>query len=241
MFSVAFLNELRRSEWESIIDLLPPSCRVLEVGAGTGQQAALMAATGFEVSAIDLAASNYAGHRIFPVVDYDGSTFPFNDGTFDVVFSSNVLEHVVDLEILHRESKRVLRPGGICIHVIPTHSWRFWTSLTTVPALLEAVWLSVQNPTRKAFRQLVHQGYVMLRQPRHGERGNALTELWTFNPKWWRHHFLQNEFEILAERNVGLFYTGESALGPHLSLSKRRWLAGFLGSACYVFKLSPRS
>ncbi|HEX8030565.1 MAG TPA: class I SAM-dependent methyltransferase, partial [Vicinamibacterales bacterium] len=39
-------------------------------------------------------------------------------GSIDTVFSSNVLEHVsaVDLAPLHREMRRLLRPGGLAVH-----------------------------------------------------------------------------------------------------------------------------
>lgn len=43
---------------------------------------------------------------------YDGVHMPFEDGTFDVVWSSDVLEHVRRPERTLSESFRVLRPGG---------------------------------------------------------------------------------------------------------------------------------
>lgn len=41
---------------------------------------------------------------------------PFPDGTFDLVASSAVLEHVRNLEAMARETARVLRPGGWARH-----------------------------------------------------------------------------------------------------------------------------
>ena len=43
----------------------------------------------------------------------DGYVLPFRDDAFDLVFSSNVLEHVNDPEAFIRESIRVAKPGGI--------------------------------------------------------------------------------------------------------------------------------
>ena len=43
----------------------------------------------------------------------DGHVLPFASDTFDVVFSSNVLEHVADPERFIKESIRVTKPGGI--------------------------------------------------------------------------------------------------------------------------------
>ena len=39
-------------------------------------------------------------------------TLPFNDGTFDTVISSDVIEHLPDPMLAFKEMARVLRPGG---------------------------------------------------------------------------------------------------------------------------------
>lgn len=38
---------------------------------------------------------------------------PFEEGTFDVVYSQSVLEHVADYQAVLAEMRRVLRPGGL--------------------------------------------------------------------------------------------------------------------------------
>jgi len=49
---------------------------------------------------------------------YDGGRMPYGDATFDVVWSSDVLEHVRDPEQTIRECARVLRPGGSLAAII---------------------------------------------------------------------------------------------------------------------------
>jgi 2-polyprenyl-3-methyl-5-hydroxy-6-metoxy-1,4-benzoquinol methylase len=66
----------------------------LEFGAGTGKQALELQRRGFRVTAIEMLTSNYAEHRVFPILDYDGATIPLADASVDVVYSSNVLEHI---------------------------------------------------------------------------------------------------------------------------------------------------
>src|SRR5262245_3274993 len=46
-------------------------------------------------------------------------SIPFPDGTFDLVYSSNVLEHVMELDPVFRECARVLKPDGLAVHVYP--------------------------------------------------------------------------------------------------------------------------
>jgi len=45
---------------------------------------------------------------------------PFEDSAFDFVFSNSVLEHVQDLSGALTEIRRVLRPGGVSLHLLPS-------------------------------------------------------------------------------------------------------------------------
>ena len=130
MFSIEFLHIIRRHEIAFLKRHLPTGVRILEIGGGTGFQAKLLAEHGYDVESIDIPQSNYAEERVFPVLDYDGATIPFPDDSFDVVFSSNVLEHIRDRVRLYAEIDRVLKPGGYGLHAMPTGVWRFWTITT---------------------------------------------------------------------------------------------------------------
>jgi SAM-dependent methyltransferase len=48
-----------------------------------------------------------------------GEEIPYPDGTFDLVFSDNVLEHLERPEEVFREVRRVLRDGGVFITKTP--------------------------------------------------------------------------------------------------------------------------
>ncbi len=53
-----------------------------------------------------------------------GENLPYEDNFFDLVYSSNVIEHVQDPEAVFSEALRVLRPGGYIFFVIPNYgSW----------------------------------------------------------------------------------------------------------------------
>lgn len=228
MFSVEHLNDIRMLELESVLPHLPKQGRVLEIGAGTGRQALALSERGLEVSAIDIPSSDYVEHRVFPVQDYDGATIPFEDGEFDVVYSSNTLEHVGDLARMHSEIARVLKPGGKSIHLMPSHGWRAWTTLASP---VSAIQCAVRGRLLMAAKIL---GSAVLLRP-HGERGNAISEMRLFRPGWWQRNFEQNGFTIVECKPVEFFYTGCMVLGKHMTFARRRALSRILGSASYLF------
>ncbi len=131
------LRSLREHEARTALRYFPEKGRVLEIGAGSGWQSKLFDELGYDVSAIDLATSHYLEDAVFPVKTYDGYRIPFADGCFDLVFSSNALEHIPHIEEFQSEIRRVLVPGGRAVHILPSGSWRFWTTVTyyaTLPA-----------------------------------------------------------------------------------------------------------
>lgn len=252
MFSVRHLNALRSLEIEKVAPLIFPGARILDIGAGTGEQAAELSQRGFDVCAIEIANSDYAHDRVFPITDYDGLTIPFPNQSFDVVFSSNVLEHVPNLVRMHSEIKRVLRPNGFCLHVLPTHAWRFWTMMAGPPDAVVTFVSSIPRllPRSAELRQeiprLATVWYRTMRRCvglafpwRHGERGTGVSELVLFHPRWWRKNFRENGFILTYEKPMGLFYSGTMLLGPHLGFGKRAILAKYLGSACRLYKITP--
>jgi SAM-dependent methyltransferase len=105
--------------------------RLLEIGSGWGAFLAYarregIRAAGIEVDAgaaalaRDLARANDL-HAV-PLVVAPGEALPFRSGSFDVVFSNSVLEHVRDPALVLREAVRVLRPGGRLHFIIPSYA-----------------------------------------------------------------------------------------------------------------------
>jgi SAM-dependent methyltransferase len=253
MLSLDYLARLRSYEIDRVAPLFTPGQHILEIGAGTGTQALELSRRGFRVTAIELADSSYAADRAYPILDYDGRTIPLPDASVDAVFSSNVLEHVPDLSRMHAEIRRVLRPGGYGVHLMPTPSWRFWTTLTcypeavvylvrALPRLVPRAWprRAELRRLRAVWRDAIHYVGGRLLPLRHGERGNVVSELWLFHPLWWRRNFSDNRFAVDEDEPIGLFYTGNAFFGERISIARRELLARILGSACHIFKVVPR-
>lgn len=85
-------------------------------------------------------------------VKYDGSRFPFKTGSFDVLFHTEVMEHIFDTRFFLEECARVLKPGGAMFFTVPFAAryhykphdyWRFTPS--ALRALCEARALTVAS------------------------------------------------------------------------------------------------
>lgn len=100
--------------------------RVLDAGCGTGFGARYLAEHGAgHVTGIDLepravayARRHFAGPRVEFLTTVDNH-WPVASGSADLVFSSNVVEHVEDIAGYLHEVRRVLAPGGALLLVTP--------------------------------------------------------------------------------------------------------------------------
>ncbi len=222
---------------------------LLEIGAGAGAQARCLRDLGYDVTAIDIPSSNYAQFREFPIIEYDGVTLPFPDGSFDIVFTSNLLEHILKLDDFEREIRRVLRSGGVVVHVVPNAFWRIGTSLAYYPhlarravALLFGAPKEHENAAGETAAPARPSLFSRLAPPRHGERGNAATEMFTFAERTWKKHFLDARWTLIEIVRCELFYTGYMVLMDKLPI-RRREMLGRMGlgvSTIFVLRDSDR-
>lgn len=245
------LEALRRYEVERVQRWFKPGMTVLEIGGADGLQAGVIASWGCRVRSVDLPGRPAGPKAHYPVQDYDGSRLPFPDAAFDVVFSSNVLEHIKDVERMLAECCRVLNPGGVCIHILPSTAWRCWTLVTHYPAVLLAL-LGRESgeapvPTSKGVLSPDGERCSLARRlrgtlipPPHGEDRSAFVELYTYSSGRWRRLFERCGFQVIHMEPARLFYTGHVLL-PALTIGSRVALASLCGSGCriYVLKVRP--
>ena len=88
-----------------------PGARLLDLGCGPRDQAASAEHCGASYVGID-----YSSEQADLLAD--GHAIPFRDGTFDVVLSYAVLEHLYHPFLAVQEVARVLRPGGVFVGTV---------------------------------------------------------------------------------------------------------------------------
>jgi len=246
MMHLEHYQRIRQYEIELATKFLPSHGLILEIGAGAGWQAAYLSKRGYSVIALDVPESNYSTAGNYPILLYDGVHIPLADHSVDAVFSSNTLEHVRDLPGLLAELHRVLKPGGVGVHLMPTPAWRLWTMLGLYVDVLKRIQrrlvsprtqeaginIPAVEPPQRTF--LAYLRYLLIPE-RHGEIGNALTELYFFSPRRWRKVFTNSGWYVSSITPVGIFYTGWLIFNMALNIPSRQRLSQILGSSCAVY------
>lgn len=117
-----------------IIQQIPKDSSILDAGTGDGQYLPHLASKG-SVVGLDNSLSRLgrAKRSGFPLVLSGIKRMPFGEGSFDIVWCSEVIEHLPDLKIfdeLERVARRLIiatmpNPGGPYYWWDPTHSLRY--------------------------------------------------------------------------------------------------------------------
>jgi len=97
-----------------------PGDRVLDIGAGAGERNtySLKGRVG-QIVGVDVDPRVVTNPLLDVGLSADICSLPFQDASFDVVFSIYVFEHVPNPGPLVAEIARVLRPGGVCLSLTP--------------------------------------------------------------------------------------------------------------------------
>jgi SAM-dependent methyltransferase len=115
--------------------MVKPGARILDFGCGAGKTVFKLRDMGFDAYGFDIhdyveyrsdedrqwfrfSQSTSAQSSVF-TIDAETYAIPFEDDFFDVVHSTSVLEHVLDVGPMFRECARVLRRDGVAVHFYP--------------------------------------------------------------------------------------------------------------------------
>tara|TARA_B100000287_G_scaffold404381_1_gene427025 strand:- start:67 stop:933 length:867 start_codon:yes stop_codon:yes gene_type:complete len=151
--SVQWFNELSRKRFESYYAYLSIDAefahhtgeKVLEVGTGIGTDIVEYAKNGAIVSGIDLGSDQVELTKLNLSVrnlEYDKITqasaeeLPFDNGSFDLVYSFGVLHHTPDTQKAVSEINRVLKDDGQAIVMLYARGWKHYIKRCFIHGIL---------------------------------------------------------------------------------------------------------
>jgi len=127
-----YQKEIRDIEWESFKLYIPKNSFLLDVGCGAGYNITRAKnelnciVTGIDPSPGDHGVGRFSENNINTnIIKGEAENIPFENGCFDIVFCSHVLEHVNNKSKSLAEFNRVLKDNGTIIIGMPTASMAF--------------------------------------------------------------------------------------------------------------------
>jgi SAM-dependent methyltransferase len=184
------------------------SPRLLDVGSSVGSVLEAALERGWEAVGTDVSASavRFCRERNLPCRLFDGVTLPFDDGSFDVLTSWHVIEHVADVRRALAEWFRVLRPGGVMALETPdaaspivrfrgSRYRKFWAPEHTY---------TFTPPTLAAF--IAESGFKIMRRPAFGRLGELSVGMAAYTVAYQTYHGarrlagISKAFQIFAQR-----------------------------------------
>ena len=94
---------------------------LLEPGCGRCEFLRGFKKLNMSVSGVDISdeAKSYTKDINIQLCNVENESLPYEDNTFDVVFSKSFVEHLHNPEVYMKESLRVLKPGGMLLTLTP--------------------------------------------------------------------------------------------------------------------------
>ena len=193
----------------------------LELGAGDGFQSTLLTryvsrlvSTDFNPSRLERESS---GSIEYAICDAEEVGEEFKKRQFDLVFSSNLLEHLPNPDRALDGIYEVLKDDGITIHAMPSPFWKFCHSLLHIPnkcaVFLETITerggsTKILRKIRGSTESLVGNNPKTQRAPRsfmwrllvpepHGVSNSNIKEFRAFSKSRWKNQFEDANLDLV--------------------------------------------
>lgn len=222
-------NTRREQEWAEKLREFEFNCifgnfsekifdNALELSCGSCQYSKFLSIYGKRLLATDYDQNkmtvNNSRNIIFDVLDAQDLS-RFDDNEMDLIFSSNLLEHLPQIDKCLRECRRVIKQDGIIVHTIPTHTWKLFCFFLYYPVMIKKVIKHLlghkkqpnkreclDNNLRPKTKSLLNRLIPEI----HGISNTHLKEFVNFGEKRWLNLFSKNNLEVIGIIRLPLYY-----------------------------------
>lgn len=232
-----YVKQIRLHEYTAVLEKAGGFVigrNVLEIGSGDGTQLRLLRKAALSATGIDIIDGTMVRSQQEGVIYYDGVHIPFPDQTFDTIFTSHTLEHIADWRALNQEMRRVLKPHGCCVHVVPNAIWRGMSWLTHLPSQPRRYWIALRRWLGRCRSESSEAGTAFVPRKahiriidtfwpsRHSEFGNRFSEIWHLRERAWRARLESNGWTLLSVSPISLTYTDNMIFNTRVPWAFRR-------------------
>jgi ubiquinone/menaquinone biosynthesis C-methylase UbiE len=221
--------KMRFEEFKNFYRLFPEKhfTDSLEIGCGIGYQSAFLSCISDKVVASDIDLGSMVKHsrgleitRDFiaqtginniNIVNANAESLPFEDNSFDLIYSSYAFQYVPNKQTALAEIKRVLKPGGYFFCVVPSTGNRinaaksyYKTLFKKMPAYLFAKKngkKTIQHEEQMMAQEFNGPKRTRMLPPPDDEANSFFKELLIYTPARWRKLFSDNGHDIILEKN----------------------------------------
>jgi len=238
---------IRNEELSTALNLFPKekNLEILEIGGRDGFQANIISKKGHKVTSIDINPLSPQFHR---VQKGDITKLNFEDNSFDLIFSSNMLQEIHNIDEAFTEMKRVLKKDGTIVHIVPSSWWslitNFWHYCLIPKYLIKSKRFQrifnsegEKNGKNKQNDKNSKSSKTNLKKlflHPLGANTSFVHETFYFSKFYWGKLFKKNKFEIINIKNCPYYYSGY-AVFKFKFIKLRKFLAKIYFPSCYCF------
>ena len=217
-----WLNKIRSVEFDVIFNknINKRFHKVLDLGAGEGSSSYRLSSISDGVVAADYDLSRLSrieSDKVDKIV-CDAEYLSFKEKQFDLIFSSNLLEHVPDPNLVLRNIYRILSDDGILIITVPNRIWKILSLIFFYPNQFCVLAKKLFDPSKNINDLNLNSNistqnrYGFIRRNiwpvPHGINRSNRVEFIAFGRKQWLGIMNNSDFEISKEIENMPLYSG---------------------------------
>ena len=244
--NILWWQKIRNDELSTALDIFPTSknLKILEIGGRDGYQAEIISKNGYNITSIDI---DPIYPQFYPVQKGTIDQLKFQENSFDIIYSSNMLQEIQNIEETFKEIKKILKKDGIIIHIVPSSWWsmitNFWHYCFIPKYLIKSnrfqqifksnsKKLQIKEDddniksSKKNLKQLFFHPLVL--------NSIFIQEILYISKFYWKKLFKKNGFNIISGKNCPYFYSAYSIF-EFKFLNCRKFLAKIGITSCFCF------